>query len=64
MTGIILTPQLVDLVEIFGTDGEICLIAKVALRVQKIKDVVAVPLDGLQIGGSFGTDRELVAVPQ
>lgn len=64
MTGIILTPQLVDLVEIFGTDGEICLIAKVALRVQKIKDVVAVPFDGLQIGGSFGTDRELVAVPQ
>ena len=64
VTGIVLTPQFVDLIEVSGTDGEICFIAEIALRIQKVEDIVAAPLDGFQIGGSSGADRKLIAVPQ
>ena len=64
MTGIVLTPHLVEVIKVSGTDGEICLIAEVAFRIQKVEDIVAVPIDGFEVGGGSGADRELVAIPQ
>ena len=54
VTGIVLTPQLVGLIKVSGTDGEICLIAEVALRIQKIKDMLLFRLMVSRLAAALG----------
>ena len=62
--GIVVAPDLVDFIEASGADLGIGLKAEVALRFQKIQDIVAAAFDGVQIAGSTGADRELIVISQ
>ena len=62
MTGVVLAPQFVDFIEIFGTDRVVCLKAEVALGFHEVDDIVAAALDGVHVDGGFGADREAEAV--
>ena len=64
VVGVVLAPQFVDFIEIFGTDGVVRLEAEIALGFHEVDDVVAAALDGVHIGGGFGADRKRVIVPQ
>ena len=58
VTGVVLTPQFVDLVEIFGTDGVVRFESEIALGFHKVDDIVAAALDGVHVGGGTFADRE------
>ena len=58
VTGVVLTPQFVDLVEIFGTDGVVRFESEIALGFHKVDDIVAAALDGVHVGGGSFADRE------
>ena len=64
VTGVVLTPQLINVVEIFGTDGVVCLKAEIALGFHKVNDIVAAAFDGVHVSGGFGADRKRVIVSQ
>ena len=58
MTGVVLAPLLVNVVELLGTDGVVRLEAEIALGFHEVDDIVATALDGVHVGGGFGADRE------
>ena len=58
MTGVVLTPLLINVVELLGADGVVRLKAEVALGLHKVDDIVAAALDGVHVGSGFGADRE------
>ena len=58
VTGVIFAPQFVDFIEIFGTDGVVCLKAEAALGFHEVNDIVAAALDGVHVGGGSFADRE------
>ncbi len=58
VTGVVLTPQFVDLVKILGTDGVVRLEAEIALGFHEVDNIVAAALDGVHVGGGSFADRE------
>ena len=58
VTGVVLAPQFVDLVEILGTDGVVRFEAEIALGFHEVNDIVAAALDGVHVGGGSFADRE------
>ena len=58
MAGVVLTPQFVDLVEIFGTDGVVRLESEIALGFHEVDDIVAAALDSVHVGSSTFADCE------
>ena len=58
VTGVVLTPQLINVVKILGADGVVRLEAEVALGLHKVNDIVAAALDGVHIGSGFGANRK------
>ena len=58
VTGIVLTPLLINVVELLGADGVVRLETEVALGLHKVDDIVAAAFDGVHVGSSFGADRE------
>ena len=58
VTGIVLAPLLVNVVELLGADGVVRLETEVALGLHKVDDIVAAALDGVHVGGGSFADRE------
>ena len=58
VTGVVLTPLLINVVELLGADGVVRLKAEVALGLHEVDDVVAAALDGVHVGGGSFADRE------
>mgnify|MGYP006875351479 CR=1 FL=1 len=58
VAGVVLTPQFVDLVEIFGTDGVVRLESEIALGFHEVDDIVAAALDSVHVGSSTFADCE------
>ena len=58
MTGVVLTPLLINVVELLGTDRVVRLEAEIALGLHEVDDVVAAALDGVHVGGGSFADRE------
>ena len=57
-----LTPHPVNFVQILGADGTVCFQPDIALRFEKIKDVVVIPLDCLTVIPCTLALRELEVV--
>ena len=58
VTGVVLAPLLVNVVELLGTDGVVRLEAEVALGLHKVDDIVAAAFDGVHVGRGSFADRE------
>jgi len=58
VTGVVLTPLLINVVELLGADGVVRLETEVALGLHKVDDVVAAAFDGVHVGGGSFADRE------
>ena len=58
VTGIVLAPLLVNVVELLGADGVVRLEAEIALGLHEVDDIVAAALDGVHVGSGSFADRE------
>ena len=58
VTGVVLAPLLINVVELLGADGVVRLEAEIALGFHEVDDIVAAALDGVHIGGGTFADRE------
>ena len=58
VTGVVLAPLLINVVELLGADGVVRLEAEVALGLHEVDDIVAAALDGVHVGGGSFADRE------
>lgn len=58
VAGVVLTPLLINVVELFGADGVVRLEAEVTLGLHEVDDVIAAALDGVHVGGGSFADRE------
>ena len=58
VTGVVLTPLLINVVELLGADGVVRLETEVALGLHKVDDIVAAAFDGVHVGGGSFADRE------
>ena len=58
VTGVVLTPLLINVVELLGADGVVRLEAEVALGLHEVDDIVAATLDGVHVGSGSFADRE------
>ena len=52
VTGVVLAPLLINVVELLGTDGVVRLETEVALGLHKVDDIVAAALDGVHVGSA------------
>ena len=62
VTGVVLAPLLVNVVELLGADGVVRLEAEVAFGLHEVDDIVAAALDGVHVGGGSFADREAEVV--
>ena len=62
VAGVVLAPLLVNVVELLGADGVVCLEAEIALGLHEVDDIVAAALDGVHVGGGSFADRETEVV--
>ena len=58
MAGVVLAPLFINVIELLGTDGVVCLEAEIALGLHEVDDIVAAALDGVHVGGGSFADRE------
>ena len=58
MTGVVLAPLLINVVELLGADGIVRLETEVALGLHEVDDIVAAALDGVHVGSGSFADRE------
>ena len=65
VTGVVLTPLLINVVELLGADGVVRFEAEVALGFHKVDDIVAAAFDGVHVGGgSFADGKAEVVLHQ
>ena len=62
VTGVVLTPLLINVVELLGADGVVRLEAEVALGFHEVNDIVAAAFDGVHIGSGTFADCEAEVV--
>src|SRR5699024_310263 len=60
---VLLTPHLINGIEVLGTDAGICFEADIILRLHEVEEVVIVPLDKLPVAPGTVAFSELKAIP-
>ena len=60
---VLLTPHLINGVEVLGTDAGICFETDIVLRIHEIKEVVVVPFDQLPVAPGTVALGKLEAIP-